>query len=619
MRKVSIAAPLVLAAAVLGAVLFAGCHSPFATGGSSSAAKGAMKVSFQAKSAKTVVADLAATVYRYSVVLSCTSASTSDLSGTLLASQASEGLSFSSILPGTWNVSVVATDESSTQIGVGLVEGVIITAGGSANVTVPISGTKTGTGSFSFSFEWPQASADSVSATLYDSSDNPVEGLSSTEPTTNGSNYKVTASKSGIASGTYRLQLTFTESGVTSGIFGEAVNVWDNVTSNLWLDSSGTCRSMRTFAASEFNSHDASLKGLYATMDGTTAGKLPVDLPSSARLFVEASSATFTPFQSVDGQKIECSTSGGESWTTVASGATTPAVSAGSTIIILVTATDGTSQKTYTITPNTALGSQTFSTPGVYGNTFENPHNVIAKVWGAGGGSSGGAGGGGGYAYSTFSVAAGQAVVIVVGQGGGHARSVPSGVPAVGGFGHASGGGGSLVAVFDGTTYTLEACGGGGGGGAGDGIHGGNSGGTGGGLSGGLESMGYGFGGSGGIGGNGGDGSPGTNMNFTTTIFATWGGTGGTDTTYGLWGGGGGGGYGGGSAPAVGGMCYGGDGGGGYACGTGLVLTSGSGQIAGNNGDADYLAGVGHGADINGTNDSTGGLGGNGEVRVIID
>jgi hypothetical protein len=595
----STAKRLVLAAAVIGAVLFAGCHSPFATHNTSSSAKGAMKVSFQAKSAKTVVADLSATVYRYSVVLHCTSASTSDLSGTLLASQASEGLSFSSILPGTWNVSVVATDESSTQIGVGSVEGQSITAGGSTGVTVPISGTKSGTGNFIFTFEWPQASADSVSATLYDSSEAEVGYFGLAISDIGDGISQATVIDAGIASGTYRLQLTFKKSGVTSGVFGEAVNVWDNVTSNLWLDSSGACHSMRTFAASEFSSHDASLKGLYVTVGGT-AIKIPLLSSSSNGYILAWSSATLTPFQSVDGQMIECSTSGGESWTTVASGSATPALGVDSTMLIRVTATDGTTQKLCRITLNVPGGLTRVSNPGVYTFTFANSATITAKAWGAGGGNYYSYGGGGGYAYSTFSVAAGQTMVAVVGQGGGYASTPPSGVPATGGLGYGSGGGASLVALFDGTTYTLEACGGGGGGGSG------NSGGVGGGNVGGSEAYGMGTGGSNGVGGNGGSGINGSDMSLTTTDFANWGGYG--AHTLAGYGGGGGGGYGGGGAPANADCMYGGDGGGGY----GTTLEAGSGSTAGNTGDSDYLSGVGNGATDNY------GTGGNGEVLLTF-
>ncbi|MEI6874435.1 MAG: hypothetical protein WCL50_04800, partial [Spirochaetota bacterium] len=117
----------------------------------------------------------------------------------------------------------------------------------------------------------------------------------------------------------------------------------------------------------------------------------------------------------------------------------------------------------------------------VYGNA-----NITVKAWGAGGGgwiygakSNGGAGG---FAQSSFSASSGQTVYVSVGRGGGNVYSEPwppsqPNLPAVGGMvfndgpGGANlggwGGDGSVVALFDGTNYSLEACGGGGGGASG--------------------------------------------------------------------------------------------------------------------------------------------------------
>ncbi len=227
------------------------------------------------------------------------------------------------------------------------------------------------------------------------------------------------------------------------------------------------------------------------------------------------------------------------------------------------------------------------------------PTNVMVKAWGAGGGGSSfyyanspsysgiGNGGAGGFAYSAFSAAASQTLSIVVGAGG-NQTVLNTSVPALGGTGNGTGGaggGGSLVALWDGSSYSLRVCAGGGGGASGQ-IY---EGGAGGGSSGQGT---YGPGGSNGTGGNGGSGVSGANMVLTSGVLPGLIGNGGNAANPGS--GGGGGGYGGGSAPGYSGYKYPGAGGGGYALGTGSYLTAGTGTSVANTSDPDYITGAGN-------------------------
>jgi hypothetical protein len=364
MKQMSSIAALKLAgiAVVLGTILLYGCHSPLASHITTSGST--VKISFQTRSTakalttKTVVPNVndVYTGGSYIITLHCTSISIDDLSQTVSVSAASDGIPFSSVTPGTWNIGVVAKDGSGTQVGAGTLTGKTIPSGGEAvSFTVPVlisgSQTPTGTGNYSFTFEFPPSSADFVSAQLFTMSNTAVGTAITPTITTDGDTglSQATVAQTEIASGNYRLALTFKRGTIIAGAYGEAIDVWDNVTSDQWLDSSGNYNSMRTFTAAEFNSSDADLMSVSATESGATVSLSFSSSVYSYNLGV-TNSVVVTPFQSADGQKIEYSTDDGGTWITMASGESTPACSVSAyeyLVEIRVTATDGVTTNTY--------------------------------------------------------------------------------------------------------------------------------------------------------------------------------------------------------------------------------------------------------------------------------
>lgn len=257
-------------------------------------------------------------------------------------------------------------------------------------------------------------------------------------------------------------------------------------------------------------------------------------------------------------------------------------------------------------------------------DTFVVPANVtsiLVKLWGAGGGGAGagdnvgghgGDGGGGGYTEHRIPVTPAETLDLVVGAKG------TKGVPNADDLGEGGGGGGYSVILRSSTILALAA-GGGGGGGAYDDSPGGDGGAGGGSVGedgdrppfGSSSTIGHGAtqfsgGGTGGGGTSGGSLTGGDGAND-----AVGGGSGGASNGGSPGGGDGGAGQlpsgndaggGGGGAGLYGGGGGGSDSadgaaGGGGGSGQGDTLTSGSGQVPGNNTDIDYVAGHGVGGD----------------------
>ena len=373
---------------ILGTLLLLGsCKSPVSPSsspGGSGPAK--ITVSFQTGS-RTIVPNWSTTVTSYQVALT----SHNGYAGLTATVTSGSTASFSAVNPGTWDVAVTAYN-SATAVGSGSLTGQTATAGASLTWTVSVSGSQTGTGNFSFTFAFPSSTnVNYVAGQLYNLTTGAAVG-SSIIPTltTNGSNLQGTIAQSGIASGSYRLGLTFRRSGAggtTAGTFSEAVNVWDNVTSDQWLDSSGNLNGMRTFAATDFNSSNANLSNLIVT---GTALVLSPGFSSNVFTYTATtggSTITISPFQSVAGERIQYQVNSG-AWTDIGPSSVSGTITLGSStsiIAIKVTASDQASTATYqvTVTPQTVtLGTGTSVTSGTvtYGVTTTNVPNLTSGV-----------------------------------------------------------------------------------------------------------------------------------------------------------------------------------------------------------------------------------------------
>ena len=356
-------------ASVLVLLVVGSCHIPTSPDSKASSLKvGTVTIRFPMRNrARTVLPDWNTAITSYSVTMT-----SHDGFPTLTTTVSNgESASFSSVGVGTWDIGVTALSGATT-VGAGSLTGQAIDAGSNLSLTIPVYGTQTGTGNYSFMFSVPAStSIDYVSAQLYGASSMTAIG-SAIVPylSTSGSNLVGTIAQTGIASGAYHLQMTFYRGGSTgtvAGVYGEFVNVWDNVTSDQWLDSSGNLKSQRTFSITDFNSTDASLLNLVVSGGGSALALSP-GFSSDVTTYTatSSSSVTITPTESLPGQGIQYQVNGTSgTWTSIGSGLTSSAMTLGSSstvIYVKVTASDQVTTSTYKVTvslPETVtLGAQ---------------------------------------------------------------------------------------------------------------------------------------------------------------------------------------------------------------------------------------------------------------------
>ena len=365
------------------------CQSPLSGASTPKAEPGTVTISLS--TARTVVADLHSLITSYGVTLTCPGLTS--LTGT--ATAASPSVSIPSVSPGTWTVNVIAYN-GATPVAAGS-STVVVALGSTPTLTVTVSALQGGQGNYSLTCWFPTSvGITSVVGTLYTSAGamvgSPVTIPAASFVAQTGGNTSCTFAQSNITAANYRLELTFYRNAVVAGDFSEAVNVWNNVTSDQWWSPSGTLQNYATFTAANFNSSDATLSNL------TSSGTLSPTFASTTWAYTVASgtSAAFTPTCTA-GKAIAYqlnSTTG--PWTPLPSGTTSPAVIAGNTINVRVTASDGVTQQLYSVSVG-AFGpvSTTFQFAGYQAVTFAATSPIqlgqsvsFAPIFGAGTGTS---------------------------------------------------------------------------------------------------------------------------------------------------------------------------------------------------------------------------------------
>lgn len=389
--------------AVVSSLLLLTCQSPAASmaPAPSSASTATVRISFQKPTeGRTVVADWASVITSYAVTLSNASYGTVGPQTVAVG-----GTAFTGVAAGTWNVSVTAFN-AAVVVGGGSLSGQTLTAGAAPTWTVPISGTQSGTGGFVLPFSFP-GTATGIDTVTWQIPVAPANAPSLATPQTvsltgGPATWSGTISQAGITSGAYRLVLTFYRGGTggtVAGVYSEAMNVWDNVTSSSWLTPAGALLTSRAFAATDFNSTNAALGNLTASTGawGTNIAGVwaSTSFSSSTHAYTLTTNTpvTLTPTASVAGQKIQYTVAGTttQGATTITSAApATVSVAAGSTVTLTVTGNDTLSTSTYTVlvgaqsntswattsTPaNTAVGiggpaTVSYGAPGTFTGTY---------------------------------------------------------------------------------------------------------------------------------------------------------------------------------------------------------------------------------------------------------
>lgn len=176
-----------------------------------------------------------------------------------------ESISVFGLAPAEYSLTLQAFSDAEVQVAQGTAT-VNLVAAGNKEIPVALSFTQIATGSFSLTLNWPVASGFAVAcATLdapYAGGDFPFE-VPCVDPAVTGK-FSATLSKSPVPSGNHSLYIYFRKSASDSGLVGpfvEAVNIWDNVESNMWVTGNGMLAGERAFNLGEFPSVDAMLAG----------------------------------------------------------------------------------------------------------------------------------------------------------------------------------------------------------------------------------------------------------------------------------------------------------------------------------------------------------------------
>lgn len=277
--------------------LLVSCHPPM-----EASRQGGLTLSFQ--TGRTVVAQFP--VDHYAVTLT-------NADDTLSASGQTTVV-FEDLAEGTWDVSAVALSSTDQVIAAGSMS--VELTGGGTSVVVALSATQTGSGTFSFSFTAPgDCGIQAVEARLLSEGNllGQVTLTGATLPldpdsgrlTGNVTNDIIGAT---VPSGSYLLFLDFVgDQGQSLGHHGEAVNVWDNVVSNAWLDAEGNLHPRRDFAKGELASTSAVLGGLTVAGPGSLVTFAPSTL---AYRFHAPGTFTVTAQEGQPGQNLQYSQDG---------------------------------------------------------------------------------------------------------------------------------------------------------------------------------------------------------------------------------------------------------------------------------------------------------------------
>ncbi|HQF78742.1 MAG TPA: Ig-like domain-containing protein, partial [Spirochaetota bacterium] len=295
------------------AVIFivgAGCHNSFFFGNPSdptptttisAANRGSLRIYIEKNiKTRTIIADANAITFdQYSIEMTSDDGF-ADRSGDFTASVAD----FNNIEAGTWNIAVKAK-WSGQVLATGARSGIIIAPNTTTDLTVDIKLSQSATGNVKINIVFPTSSGiTSLTAQL--------DGGASENLTLSVEGIQTTAlfEATGVPSGIKDLVLTFKNAaGTILGMYRETVNIFDNLTSDRWINGSGGLQSSLIYPATYFastNSNLSNLKtsyGLLGFASATYSYSMPV--PNSVSTF------NVKPTQGIVGQSIFVKFNGG--------------------------------------------------------------------------------------------------------------------------------------------------------------------------------------------------------------------------------------------------------------------------------------------------------------------
>lgn len=339
-------------------VLFFSCSTPSSqnsdVSNTNESKYSSITVSFSASTSnrdlRTVVTDFSTLTWK--VVLTRSGFADITTNVTINTASPTQTVTINNIVQGTWSVTVTALNSNSQIVAEGTVDNVSISAS-TATCDVPITFKQTsltGKGGYSLKVIFPKT-VDSIVVTKITTQLDSEPTKDFTSFTSNGSNYQLTLSENDISSGTHTLSITFYAGTDSLGTFTEAINIWDNTISDKWINpADGKLIDSRTFSEIDFSKTNSSLANISLVNTILTFNSATTTYEN---LNVTNTYIRFTATQSIAGQKISYNWDGA-GLIDISSGQLSQSLNMPNetvyTLLIKVTAPNGTATTTYTIT-----------------------------------------------------------------------------------------------------------------------------------------------------------------------------------------------------------------------------------------------------------------------------
>lgn len=219
---------------------------------------------------------------------------------------------FNNIEAGSWNIAVKAK-RAGTVLATGALYHKAITADITTDLTVDIKLIQSATGNVKIRISFPDDSeVDYVEAQLIGDTDYTALSIIDNSPDVD--HKMVVFERNNVTSGMIDLLLTFKKGGASGTILGmyrEAVNIFDNLTSDKWIDGT-TLKSVLLYSATDFASTNSNLFDL--TTDSGRAFDAPFTSPDynySMKVAYFQDKVRITPTLSILGQSIRYQLNGG--------------------------------------------------------------------------------------------------------------------------------------------------------------------------------------------------------------------------------------------------------------------------------------------------------------------
>lgn len=263
---------------------------------------------------------------------------------------------------GSWNITVNAK-KSGNIIGTGTKTNINVALNSSVNVSIPIVFLQNGTGNMSLKISFPVSTGIDYVSGL-------INGTTlTTDLSTDGIFNSAIFTKSNLTGGIHNLEITFKRggsSGTIAGIFRESINIWNDVTSDKWIDSNGQIVDKRIFLADEFSSLNSKLSNIVINNNNLIFNSDTFDYSIKS---TNLSAIIFSATKSIDGQYIQYQVNNGI-WTEIKSGIESIALdlsTAPNLLKIKVIAPDKVTEKSYSLT---FIKSYSISIGGLLGGTI---------------------------------------------------------------------------------------------------------------------------------------------------------------------------------------------------------------------------------------------------------